>query len=400
MPTYGVTPQGFLRKPVRAILADIEASQRGDISQGLDLSSSSPWGQNNGIFSNELGIAWEILEVCYHAFDPDMAKDFLLTSLSKMTGAERRAAGYSFVTLDCELDEGVTLEPGVHYASVDGDSASLWTPAGDEGFTAPSTGTHAVKFRSENTGPVPAQPNTITVRQTAIAGWHSVTNPLAAQVGRNIDTDGELRTRREQQLATTGSATARAIQAKLIRSVDDIISCHVFENETSDVVDGMPPNSVEALVFDGEEASVPNNRIAQIIWENKAGGIQTVGNTSGTATDDDGQERTVYFSRPEAVPVYIAISIVKGPQYDATGGDAALAAFMAGRLGGVYGVGDEVDYRHADSVALHFVAFKQAVAKVTAFAMGTTPIPYGSADIPIGTRQIASFDPSRIAVSL
>lgn len=396
MPTYGVSNAGFLRKPVFAIRADIEASQHAEISPNLDLSSATPWGQNNGIIANEIGIAWEILEICYQAFDPDMAEGFLMESLCKLTGTERRAAGHSLVTLECDLEDGVTLESGVHFAAVNGDSTSLWTPVVD--FTAPSTGTHAVVFQSENTGPIPAQPNTITVVHTVIPGWSAVNNPLAAQVGRNVDTDEELRARREAQLTAAGSSTVDAIRSDVLE-IPEVISCTVFENDSDGTVDSMPPHSVEALVFDGETPAVDDDVIAQAIWNSKAGGIATVGNESGTAKDAQGGDRTVYFSRPDVVPIYIDISVNKGPDYDAAGGDAALAEYIATTLARVYTVGVEVDYRHVDSVALNFVGFKKAVAKVTAFTMGLTPSPSGTVDIPIDQREIASFDPSRIVVT-
>lgn len=110
---YGVTSTGFSRKTVQEILADIEAKQLSEISATLDLSSATPWGQNNGIFANEIAIAWEQLEVCYQGFDPDAAEGIQLTNLGKLTGTPRRAASYSTVTLSCTLDSGTVLTSGM-----------------------------------------------------------------------------------------------------------------------------------------------------------------------------------------------------------------------------------------------------------------------------------------------
>lgn len=393
---YGASPTGFLRKPVTAILEDFRAVQRAEISPNLDLSTVSVLGQINGIFANELGIAWEQLEICYHAFDPDAAQDFLLTSLAKLTGTERRAASHSLVTLECDLETGAFLEAGVSFAAVDGDSESLWTPVED--FTAPADDTYSIVFRSNETGPIPAQPNTITVIQTGDAGWSSVTNPAEAIPGRTVDPDQVLRQRREAQLTATGSATVDAVRSDVLE-VDGVESVTVFENDSPAVVDGMPPHSIEVLVFDGEIPAANDDGIAQAIWNTKAGGIQTVGSDSGTATDARGDARTVNFTRPTFSEIYIEITVDPGPGYADQGGDAALAAFIAEQARGLYGVGDSVRWRQVDSLAFRFGVPGETVRDVTSFTIGTAPSPMSAANITIGSREIAAFDASRIAVT-
>jgi uncharacterized phage protein gp47/JayE len=396
MPSYGVTAQGFLRKPVFAILEDFRAVQRAEISPRLDLSTVSVIGQVNGIFANELGIAWEQLEICYHAFDPDAAQDFLLTSLAKLTGTERRAAAPSLVVLECDLDDGTTLEAGTHFAAIDGDSDSLWTPVED--FTADDDDTFSVTFRSNEAGPIPAQPNTITVIHTAVVGWNSVTNPAEAVLGRTIDQDPTLRQRREAQLTAVGSATVDAIRADVLE-VEGVESVEVFENDSNSEVDGMPPKSIEVLVFDGEIPAADDDEIAQAIWNSKAGGMQTIGDETGTALDSRERERTMRFTRPEFVEIHIAITVAPGPGYAEAGGDSALAAFIAAQARALHGVSDDVKWRRIDSLAFKFGVPDETVADVTAFTLDTESPAVGTTNISIGSRQIAAFDASRITVT-
>src|SRR5690606_39481376 len=89
MPTFGMTPDGFVPMTETDILARIEADQRSEISDTLDVSDESLLGQLNRIYARHLGIAWEALETAYHGFDPDRAEDFLLTALAKLTGTVR-----------------------------------------------------------------------------------------------------------------------------------------------------------------------------------------------------------------------------------------------------------------------------------------------------------------------
>lgn len=393
---YGVTEFGFSRKTTQEILADIQARQRATISSSIDLSTATPWGQNNGIFADELGAAWEVLEVCYHAFDPDQAEDFLQTSLAKLTGTERRGASYSLVTLEVDLDSGTELTSGSHFAAVDGDSTSLWTPYED--YTAATGGTQDVVFRAENPGPVSAAAGTITVIHTPIAGWNSVTNAEDADEGHAIDSDATLRSRREAQLAASGSAITDAIEADVLE-IDGVETCTVEENDSDNWVGELPPKTIHAVIFDGETPTVENDLIAQTIWSSKAAGIGTTGSTSGVATDAKGATHAVRFSRPDQIPIYILATVVKGANYDSLGGATALKTFLVDELKAVHGVGQDVQYRLADSLALYFGGLRLGVLGVTAFTIGSATGPTGTVDVPISAYELATFDTSRIGIT-
>jgi hypothetical protein len=374
----------------------MRGKQRSEISPRLDLSTASVLGQVNGIVADEIGRALEDLEVAFHGFDPDMAEGFLLTSLGKLTGTPRRGASNSIVVLECDLEEDTVLLAGINFAAVDGDTESLWTP--NEDFTAPSTGTHEVEFRALETGAITAAPDTITVIQTTVPGWTAVTNPEEAQAGRPVDDDPTLRERREAQLTAAGSATAAAIRADIL-TLENVISCTVFENDSDDTVDGMPPHSVEALVFDGESPVVDDDEIAQKIWDSKAAGIQTVGSSSGTAVDYQGNDRTVYFSRPEIVEIYLSLTVTPGVDYVDQGDDAGLALYISEQCALIHVAGDDVKWRRVDSIPFRFGVAGVTVEDVTAFTLDTSPAPGSTANIPITDRQIAAFDASRIVIT-
>lgn len=393
---YGVVASGFSRKTTQEVLADIEARQLSEISSTLVLSTATPWGQNNGIFADELGAAWEVLEVCYHAFDPDQAEDFLLTSLSKLTGTERRAASYSGVTLTVDLDTGVTLTSGTHYAAVDGDSTSLWTPLEDY-VGAGGTG-QDVRFRAENPGVVGANAGTITVIHTSVAGWNAVTNAEDADEGHAVDNDGTLRSRREGQLTATGSSTTSAIESDLLE-VDAVESVTVTANTGNTTVGGIPPHFIHALVFDGEGGDADNDKIAQAIWSSKSAGDGTTGATSGIAEDANGVTHTVWFSRPTQVPIYIAATVVKGSKYDDLGGATALKEYLVDELKSAHGVGQDVQYRLADSMPLYWGGLRVGVQGVTAFGLGFGAGPTGTTDLVISATELATFDTSRVGIT-
>lgn len=69
--------------------------------------------------------------------------------------------------------------------------------------------------------------------------------------------------------------------------------------------------------------------IAQTIWDSKAAGIQTVGEFSGTAVDENGDDQTVNFSQVEAVRIWVRFTLTTDSDYDAGTAEPAIAAALA-----------------------------------------------------------------------
>ena len=74
------------------ILASIEADERAEISEALDLSTSSPLGQLNRIVSRAVALSEESLAAVYNAIDPDSASGDALFRLRALTGTIREPA--------------------------------------------------------------------------------------------------------------------------------------------------------------------------------------------------------------------------------------------------------------------------------------------------------------------
>lgn len=402
MPTYGVTPAGFVRKTQENIIAEIEADERQDIRDDIDVSTACIVGQLNGIFGRQLGIGWEQLQICYNANDPEAAEGRLLEMLCKLTGTFRRGDTASEVILSCNLDNGTTLINGVAYAAVEDHPDVRWTPSltlYPTGYVAVGSGQHLVTFVNELTGPIEGFAGTINVINTPIVGWNSVVNPDDAELGLRTDLDPMLRERRERELATMGSATVRAVTAKISQAFGDkITNLTVFENDGDTVdINGVPPHCLEALIFDGDVPTVLNDALAQIIFTSKAGGIQTSGNTTGSASAlVNGVESflPVKFSRAAQLPIYLIINLVKklGQPYL---GDQAVKEFVALAANAYFAPGDEI----IDSRIGALVLACKGVKDIASIQMGLSAFPTQSINIPVTIREIGRFSTSRIVVN-
>ncbi len=221
-------------------------------------------------------------------------------------------------------------------------------------------------------------------------------NSLDVTLGNDIESDPDLRTRREEELRATGSATVEALRSKTLQ-VDDVDEAFVFENVTDSVDgDGVPAHAFEDVI---RGPSAVDADVAAAIFANKAAGIQAHGSTVEVVTDSQGFTHNIGFSRATEVPIFLIITVTTntdataGPVYPVDG-DTQVAAALAA-FGDALGIGGDVI-----AEAIKCVAFDvSGVTDITAFTLGTAPAPAGTINIPIGSRSIATFDTSDITVN-
>ncbi len=177
-----------------------------------------------------------------------------------------------------------------------------------------SAGNYNSLWESTVTGPTTVAPGQLTVIASLPAGITSITNPAAPFLPGTVqETDNAFRIRRVAELAAAGSDSIGAVRAAVLE-VANVINAQVYEN-TGDVTDadGRPPHSMEVVVWDAPAGSplANNNKIAQAMWDNKPGGIQYYSATgdNGNATDSQGNNQNMVFSRVTEKKVYVSITV-------------------------------------------------------------------------------------------
>jgi uncharacterized phage protein gp47/JayE len=273
------------------------------------------------------------------------------------------------------------------------DDSVHWIYLG-EGTAAADTIASAV-----DTGVVLAVAGDLTTIVNAVSGWESVTNLLDATPGRAIATDSELRLLREQELATGGSSPINALRAELL-NVPDVTAVTIFVNNTDTTdADGLPPHSIEAMVRGLEP---PTDAYDQTIFDallaGVAAGIRTASGTggtsvTGTATDDQLTEHDMAFTRPEEIPIYVELTLVKDPNTYPTDGDDQIKQAIVD-----YG---DLQNTGKDVVASRIIAAAftvTGVLDVTSCFIDDAAAPTLSVTLPISLRELATYDTSRIDV--
>lgn len=380
----GLDTTGFTPKTLEEIRDEIETDLRTTISSKLDLSDESPAGQFVGIFASKVREIWEQVAAVYASQNPDGASGDALTSLAYLTGTSRRAATKSTVLCTCDLDAG-TYAIGTLIAHVSGDPAARFVNAVE--VVSAGGSNVGILFESEETGLIRANATTLTTIAEAVAGWNSVTNPADAELGSEIESDGGLRIRREQELARSGSATVDAVRADVL-DVDGVEACSVLENTTGAVVNGVDPYSIECIVVGGADADV-----AEAIFDSKAATAGTSGSDSESVVDSQGNAHTIYFTRPAVIEIYIDVELEADA--DTYAGDTAVKEALADFADANYGVGADL-IRSRLIAAIFGVA---GVLDVSVLAIDDSVSPVTEANFPIGLREISEVDTARITVT-
>jgi hypothetical protein len=329
-PVY-VTANGLVLPDYSTVLSEVEGSQKADVDPNLDVSPKSPIGQWNATMLATVRDGWEGVRIAYDGFNPNAAEDFLLAAVCQLTGTIKATATVSTLTATVSLDANKSFAAGTLTFAQEGDTGVFFTTSED--VVSTTAGDYPVKCQCTVTGPVTCNAGTLTVIQTPQSGLTAVTNAADAALGRNEDTDAQLRIRRQNELRASGNATVDAIFAKLeaLRLADGsapILECAVVEN-SSDYPDslGRPPHCFECLIYDGDSPLTAEDDVyAQTIWDAHPAGIKPYGITdSGTAIDKQGKSRTVPFTRVTLRAIKITITIETSDNY---GGDAAVKEYM------------------------------------------------------------------------
>lgn len=140
---------------------------------------------------------------------------------------------------------------------------------------------------------------------TPIDGWDEVYNLKAGAIGRDVESDTDLRARHATGVRATGSATVEAIKSRMLADVDSVTSIQIYENRTNITsIDGIPPHAFESVIVGGTDSEVANQ-----LWLTKPAGIETHGNTSINVIDSAGDVQVIEFSRPVSQYIWINVNI-------------------------------------------------------------------------------------------
>jgi hypothetical protein len=162
-----------------------------------------------------------------------------------------------------------------------------------------------------------------------------------------------------------------------------------------DPVLGLPPKSIEVLIFSETAPTYDAQDIADEILLRKPAGTETFGGLSETATDSSGNEYTVYYSEPTTVQTYVELTLDAATDGSYVG-DESVEQAIADWATAALRVGDSV---YASDI-INVVADITGVISVDVSSVEVddeTPT-QGDPDLILTARQLGTIDSDDVTV--
>ena len=272
----------------------------------INLDQNSPDGQRVGIFAKEILDIESFASLLYSQLDIDTTFGTFLDVLLKITGIARMPASRSSATLTITSDRNTTLP--VNYTVAD-TTGQQWVTTVENTLVV---GDNTVSVVAEEFGAKEAAPGTITEAVTIVLGVTNITNPAAAVLGLDEETDEAVRIRRNRSLENAAYSTLGGAVAKLLE-LNGVTGLAAYENDTSvqDTVRDIAPHTIWFVIAGGENAE-----IAEVLAKNKTGGTGIKGDTEVVYTETiirpDATSIVINhqlrFDRPTTTPLHVRMN--------------------------------------------------------------------------------------------
>ena len=167
------------------------------------------------------------------------------------------------------------------------------------------TVTTILTFGTVDTGDILIPEGVITNIVKAEAGLLSVVNLCSYIAGRDEESDTEFRQSYADKIFNRSSNMLESIRSAILNNVQGVTSVAPYENPSHEWDDyGRPPHSIEIVVDGGD-----STEIAKQILDNKAGGINTFGDTVVILPGEYDEDITIRFNRPVTIYTWFHLGI-------------------------------------------------------------------------------------------
>lgn len=346
---WGLSPKGFYRPEYVKILNAVEYKARELFGDAINLTVRSPLGILLRIDAWMINILFGILEKVYNSRFVDTSEGNSLYNLGRMIGLYLLPAGKATGHITVEGMEGTIIPMGYLVSTPGGLQYTVMREEQIKTEGKAKALIQAVEVGKEYNTDAGTIIN--IVNPAAVRGIKKVYNESPVINGRERETDAEYRERYYKSVDYAGGVNTDAIRAALLQDVQGVYASYVYENDSDiyDTIYELPPHSIEAVVYGGLD-----EEIAKTIYEKKAGGIQTNGNTKIPVMTSSEQLIDIYFSRPDLIGIYIKIYDLETNE-DFAGYDSikeALIEFIGGDASGGLGIGADVAYQSIPGVLM------------------------------------------------
>lgn len=293
------------------VIEDLKEEFRAIFGADVYLEADSQEGQMLAMVAAAINDSNQLAVAVFNSYSPQGAQGEGLSRSVKINGISRHKSSVSSVDLTIVGTAGTIITGGM--AADSADQKWILPPT----VTIPLGGEITVTATAQKAGAVKAGAGEVNVIATPKRGWQSVTNPLAAKPGTDVENDALLRVRQRTSTALPSKTVVEGIVGALF-GLEGVTKVEGYENDSNEVdADGVPANNLAFVVAGGEAAEVAN-----AIAIKKTPGVPTFGTTTVPVTDKYGMPSTIKFFRPTEVSLDVAVTIKPKAGFVSTTGDA------------------------------------------------------------------------------
>lgn len=391
MATAELTPLGLTVKRLEEIRDDLADATQASPAWGIDtdVGPASPVGQIIDTFAVSVSQLYDLLQEIYDSNAPDTAEGVQLDNVSSISGITREPASFSTIkTLEWSGTPTTVIPAG----TIGGVGATGPQFASNDEVIIGGGGTVTVAATATVTGPLEAAINAVDTVITGVPGLSGVDNLTAAVLGKDVETDVELRIRREGSFAIGGHATDQSLRARL-EQVDEVQAAAVKSNRTLVTdSDGIPGKAFRASIWPTGLSTEKKEEIALLIFNEQPAGIFADGVEQFNIVDDQGYSQPVAFSFATGLDIWVDVFVTIAAGFPgAAAVDSAILAY-----GNTLSIGGDVSPTDLSCQIVDDVAgIANLVVKV-----GFAPSPTIIVPLPISILEIALFDTARNNVTV
>ena len=306
---YSMDANGLILKTNDQLYLTLVNGMKDIFGDTINVASDSPDGQFINLFKQAVLDVQDILQDSYNSFDPDQAIGNTLDQRAALTGVKRQTGSFTLTPITVVADRPITLAGLDSEISLASGTGFTVADALGNNFILTSTttfaaaGTAILTFRAQNMGAVYTIPNTLTSIVTGQLGVISANNPSSySSLGTPSELDPTFRYRRRKSNAISSEGYFDALTA-LLENTSGVTYAKVYENNTPNIVDTIPPNGIWCIVEGGSDAD-----IALAIYKKRNMGVTMKGDEQSTIVRADGSTFVVRYDRTDLTPLYIEFS--------------------------------------------------------------------------------------------
>ncbi|MCG4254379.1 baseplate J/gp47 family protein [Acetobacter senegalensis] len=385
---------GFIMPEEPDMLAGVLADLNAAFGNTLNTDLSTPQGQLAMSLTAILGDAYDQFLALANGVDPARASGRMQDAIGRLYFMSRLPATATVVTCLCTGVAGTVIPQGALVQDASGNSY-----AADTAITLDATGTGSGTFSCTQAGEVVCPAQSVGISQS-LAGWATVTNPVAGVTGSAVESRTAFEERRRVSVAANAIGPLDAISAA-VQAVPGVTDAFVTDNSTASATTmggvTLAPYSLYVCANGGADQA-----IAQAILRKKPPGCAYTGSTTVTVTDPNSAYNTapsytVSFQRATPTPLFVKVTMVASSTVPSTATTAVQAAIQAAFSG------DDGGSRARIGATLYASRFYAGIAALGTWAqiaditLGMTAAPTGFSAT-FGISQVPTLDPANISV--